>query len=220
METVLKIISGLCWSLVYIEIIRLGFKYKTYGMPLFALALNFAWEFVYGFVFPSSDTTQKIVNIVWFGLDFLIVITFFRYGFQLFAKGFKKWQFISWALLIFALGFLFQFLFNAQFPLSKHGEAFSAFLQNVIMSALFIGMLFQRSTTKGQSLFIAINKCLGTLAPTILVLTKAVQSSESFELPNWNWFIVVLGMFCFLFDVFYIFLLAQRKRTAQTAIER
>ena len=39
---ILVSISGICWSIVYIECIRTGFKQKTYCMPLFALALNFA----------------------------------------------------------------------------------------------------------------------------------------------------------------------------------
>jgi hypothetical protein len=44
MELFLILLSGLCWSIVYIQVIRKGFKDKTYGMPLFALSLNVAWE--------------------------------------------------------------------------------------------------------------------------------------------------------------------------------
>ena len=219
MHEVYGIISGICWSLVYIEIIRLGFKYKTYGMPLFALALNFAWEFLYGFIVPNSHHSQKIINIVWFSLDSLIVITFFMHGFKLFAKGFKKWQFYSWGIFIFALGFIFQFIFHKQFSGDDHaGEGFSAFLQNLIMSALFIGMLFQRANTKGQSLSIAILKCIGTLAATLMVSTK-LEPRASFELPNWDWFLIVLGAFCFLFDAMYIILLAKRQKEERLALK-
>ena len=38
--TILVLISGISWTVVYIEMIRRGFMDKTYGMPLFALALN------------------------------------------------------------------------------------------------------------------------------------------------------------------------------------
>ena len=41
---VLAGISGICWTIVYIECIRLGFRQKTYAMPFWALALNIAWE--------------------------------------------------------------------------------------------------------------------------------------------------------------------------------
>ncbi len=33
----LIVISGICWSIVYVDSIRIGFKQKTYAMPLFAL---------------------------------------------------------------------------------------------------------------------------------------------------------------------------------------
>ena len=44
---ILIITSGICWSSVYIDSIRTGFKQKTYCMPLFALGLNIAWEGIY-----------------------------------------------------------------------------------------------------------------------------------------------------------------------------
>lgn len=40
MEMFLTLISGIGWIIVYEECIRLGFKEKTYAMPLFALGLN------------------------------------------------------------------------------------------------------------------------------------------------------------------------------------
>ena len=40
-------ISGICWTIVYIELIRKGIKDKACGMPIFALGLNIVWEFLY-----------------------------------------------------------------------------------------------------------------------------------------------------------------------------
>jgi hypothetical protein len=48
MELFLTVASGLAWTIVYIEAIRLGFKYKTYAMPVAALGLNIGWETIYG----------------------------------------------------------------------------------------------------------------------------------------------------------------------------
>ncbi|HLQ40680.1 MAG TPA: hypothetical protein VK118_06930 [Tetragenococcus sp.] len=47
MQLFLMLLSGVCWSIVYVELIRKGFKDKTYDMPVFVLGLNFAWETVY-----------------------------------------------------------------------------------------------------------------------------------------------------------------------------
>jgi len=61
--TILTLISGIGWSVVYLGLINRGFKDKTYGMPLFALAFNIAWEFMYAFVVNFGFNLQKAVNI-------------------------------------------------------------------------------------------------------------------------------------------------------------
>ncbi len=50
----LTIISGLCWTLVYLLIIYRSIKDKTYGMPFWALAFNISWEFIFSVVFAST----------------------------------------------------------------------------------------------------------------------------------------------------------------------
>ena len=50
METtgnILVAISGIAWTIVYLELIRTGFRQKACGMPLFVLTLNLAWEVIY-----------------------------------------------------------------------------------------------------------------------------------------------------------------------------
>ena len=47
MEAFLTAISGLAWTIVYIDAIRIGFRQKTYAIPMAALGLNFAWESTY-----------------------------------------------------------------------------------------------------------------------------------------------------------------------------
>lgn len=37
MEIFLTLVSGIAWTIVYIELIRKGFKDKTCAMPLYAL---------------------------------------------------------------------------------------------------------------------------------------------------------------------------------------
>lgn len=83
------------------------------------------------------------------------------------------------------------------------GARYSAFLQNLLMSVLFINMLVQRKSSEGQSMLIAVGKWLGTLAPTILfglLGTGGVKPSS---------LILALGIFCSIFDLIYIWLLAK-----------
>ena len=59
----LTVISGVCWTMVYVEGIRLGFREKSYAIPFYALAFNIAWELlhsVYGF--REGVSAQTIFN--------------------------------------------------------------------------------------------------------------------------------------------------------------
>ena len=47
MDLFLTGLSGLAWTMVYIAAIRVGFRDKTYAMPMAALGLNIAWEWIY-----------------------------------------------------------------------------------------------------------------------------------------------------------------------------
>ncbi|HEY5500264.1 MAG TPA: hypothetical protein VIK20_07775, partial [Bacteroidales bacterium] len=71
----------------------------------------------------------------------------------------------------------------------------------------FIAMYAQRHGSEGQSLNIAINKFIGTLAPTILV---GVIGLEAFGRPNY--FILVIGIATAVFDLIYIGLLMNKYK--------
>ena len=68
-----------------------------------------------------------------------------------------------------------------------------------MMSILFIGMLVRRDNIHGQSMYIAIFKWLGTLAPTIQMYFQTGSN-----------LILILGIGCFVYDVIYIRMLYQK----------
>ncbi|MBF2482651.1 hypothetical protein IA817_15315, partial [Listeria seeligeri] len=80
MTLFLTLLSGIAWTIVYIELIRNGIKYKTYAMPLFALSLNFAWEVIYSVndlvINSNSVGVQGLVNLIWACFDLIIVYTY------------------------------------------------------------------------------------------------------------------------------------------------
>ena len=196
MTLFLTLLSGIAWTIVYIQCIRIGYKQKTYCMPLFALALNIAWEGIYSFLdLQSKVTVQTIANIVWFFFDIAIVISYFKFGKKDFPQNGKKY-FIPFSILTFASCFLIQLAFYWEFG-HRYGARYSAFLQNVIMSILFVVFLFQRGEKRGQDITIAIAKWIGTLAPAILM--GIIQ--------EYNVFILVCGLLCSIFDILYIIFL-------------
>jgi hypothetical protein len=190
----LTLVSGISWTVVYLDIINRGFRDRTYGMPLFALAFNIAWEFIFGFLVGDGIGIQRIVNVTWFVLDAIIVVTYFRYGRREYPATVQRW-FIPWSVTAFVVAFVILFATNLEFP-DFWGARYSAFAQNLLMSILFIAMLVGRNGVRGQSMFIAIFKWLGTLAPTIQVFGQTGSR-----------LILVLGVAIFVYDVIYIAML-------------
>lgn len=214
---ILTLISGVAWTIVYLSLIQTGFKNKTYGMPLFALALNLAWEAIYTVYGINSDTgnIQTWVNLVWCMFDIAILYSYLKYGREDFEKYAEGKFFVPWTVLIFTMAFILQYAFLVSFPKASGpglenclyfvnpylGCWYSAFLQNLIMSILFINMLAIRKSSKGQSLTIGVSKWIGTLAPTITF-------GYLFE----NHLILTLGIFCSVFDLLYIWMLMQYRK--------
>jgi hypothetical protein len=206
-KTLLTLISGLCWTIVYIEGIRLGFRDRTYAIPFFALALNFSWELLYtvlGLRTNPADV-QTVINGIWLLFDIGILYTYLKFGRKYFPVSLPQSWFFPWSILGLVMAFFVEYSFAKEFGQFK-GGSYAAFLQNLLMSVLFITMLAQRGSTAGQSLLLAVSKWIGTLAPTIVF---GVMGTRTFNGPSI--LILVTGMFCSVFDVIYIVLVWRRR---------
>lgn len=158
MSTALAVGSGLCWTLAYLLVIRIGLRERTYGMPLVAFAANISWEFIYSFVHPSNGV-QHDINIVWFLLDCGIGYTVVRFGPSEFPY-LPRSVFYGCLVALLALAYPAVYLFGTQFDAGD--GVFSAFAMNLMMSALFIAMFTARPAGHGQSVGIATAKLAGT----------------------------------------------------------
>lgn len=207
----LVVLSGLCWTIVYLELIRKGFKDKTYGMPLFALGLNFAWEVLYSidglFINKAFIPAQNVANVVWAVFDIAILVTYFMYGKKYYPERAKKY-FVSYSIVAILSSVAMQLAFYLHIDNVIIASQYSAFAQNAAMSVLFLVMLFQREDTKGQSMIIAVAKMIGTLAPTIL----------GGFIESFNIYIILMGGVTLVFDIVYIVLLYKRKKEEKTLL--
>ena len=224
-KLIFTVLSGLCWTIVYIEGIRIGFRDKSYAIPFYALALNFAWELLYTiFGFRHNGVTaQNVFNAVWLTFDIGILYTYFKFGQKYFSRRLPadpsadansagKSAFIAWSVLGLGTAVAVEYAFLKEFGVAK-GAGYSAFLQNLLMSVLFIAMLTGRGSREGQSLSIAINKWIGTLAPTVLY---GLIGEGGF--PHGSFLILVAGILCTVFDLIYLrMLFVIRARPAGVA---
>lgn len=198
MALFLTLLSGISWMIVYEECIRIGIRQKTYCMPLWALALNLAWESSHSILgFTNGDySAQTIVNGLWCLLDIVILYTYFKYGREEFGKH-SKAEFYAWSIGAVIAGYLIQWGFVLDFG-RVPAMQYSAYIQNLIMSILFIGMLEKRQSAKGQSMLLAVAKWIGTLAPLGIV-------SMNYGTDAFQTLIIILGILCSVFDLVYIY---------------
>jgi hypothetical protein len=194
-------LSGLAWTVVYIEAIRVGLAQRTYAIPVAALALNIAWESIYSvWGLATEPGLQAAINLVWALADLAIIYTFVRFGRAEFPSFVTTGMFVCAGVGLLVTAYVVQWAFVVEFGFSQ-GARYSAFLQNLLMSGLFIAMFLARRGPRGQSMTIAVAKWIGTAAPTVV-----------FGVHEGSAFIVMVGALCFLLDVAYIALLAWARR--------
>lgn len=203
LEITLLSISGLCWTIAYLDIIRLSFRDRTTGMPAAALMLNVTWEVMQVVnLLDRSFSLYYAVTILWLILDIGILAAFLRFGRLEQTQGWQQDRFLFWSFSLLLFCFLFQWSTVVEFGIVD-GTRHSALLQNAIMSVAFIPFLLDRGSdgraARGQSLLIAVTKGIGTLAAGILIV---FLSGSVFHLS--------LVMVCAFADTAYTVLLWKR----------
>lgn len=194
--------TGFFWTATYLLIIRQSIRDHTYGMPMVALCANIAWEFIFSFILPSPSI-QRIVNIVWFSLDVGILICFLRYGPGEFASLSKR-VFYAVFCVTLATSFCAVLLITLEF---HDAGTYSAFGQNLMMSILFITMLYSRRSLRGQSIMIALCKLLGSALASLAFFLYTAISHHSVLLP-------FLYISTFIYDLIYVRLIYRQQRLA------
>lgn len=209
--------SGIAWTITYVALVYRGFKDRSYGMPLAALALNFAWEITYSLIYPphSMGTAAVVINTLWMICDAGIVATFFLYGTKYFERHYQlsKAEFYVLSIVGFVASFAIMIkggtFFKDFVPYFKgdtfESAKFIAFIQNAVMSILFVAMYYQRRTSEGQSFTIAWSKWLGT-SMTVGLSYLGVEHAD-----NWH-FVGIFVAICFVFDLWYMALIYRQLR--------
>ncbi len=193
--------GGLFWTLTYILIIRNGFKDKTYSMPLFVLCTNISWEFIFSVIQPNP-VPQIYINYSWLLLDVFILVQFLKFGKHEFPTLSNK-QFYTVFLLALATGFGLTLAITYEF--NDLEGTYAAFGSNLVMSILFIEMLFRRGDLRGQSIYIALFKMLGTGFISLYYYLYKPIAQDSVLLP-------FLFISIFVYDFVYVGMIYQKYR--------
>jgi hypothetical protein len=199
-----SVLSGLGWATAYILIIRRGFLEKTYGVPLAAFAVNLSWEFVFSFLIhpPNPDAWAWIwtaINLAWLALDVVILAQVLKYGPR------EDWPSRAFFYGVVAIALIsgISFVLSMTYQFKDWEGQWSSFTDNLMMSVLFIVMLSRRGI-RGQSVYIALCKLVGTLAVGVIYLNNDLTSPL-------QWYLSLSALF---FDGLYAVLLYRQIRAA------
>lgn len=193
------LISGFGWGIAYVDIVNRGFRDKTYGMPLFALALNISWEFLVGFVINTENNIYRWISGLWCVMDLFILYTYFRFGRRYFPAALAGY-FVPWSLAAFVTGAIA--MTAIIIPIGTwFGTLLTAWPMTLIMSISFVAMLHHRDGVEGQSLYIAISKFVGSLGAAYVLWRIGTVS-----------FLLPFAALVILYDVLYIGLLYKTFR--------
>ena len=204
---VFGLLSGIFWTIAYVCVIWQSFRDRTYAMPFAAMVMNIIWEFLFTFVYRSvGGLMQEIINLVWFALDIVIVYTYLRFWRADYPKNMRE----SWFWPMFVLAFLLvapMLVATVSVFGRDDGSVYTAFGDNLIMSLLFLTMLMRRQSRRGQSMWIAWTKLLGTATASI--------SQYLYDPHNALWIAMYIEIFAL--DLLYAVLLARAPKYAPDA---
>ncbi len=192
------------WAVVYLLLIRNFLRDQFIEMPIVAAASNFAWEFLWAFVFVTD--MGRLMNWgykLWFFLDVFIFAAVLRYGMdQVHIPRFKKAYLPLMIAILLAFGAGYYF-FTAEGYDTPTGLT-SGMLANVVISGLYPFMMLRRPSLKGISTSIAWLKMIGTGLITVFTF-MFFPAGEA-------WFIKTMGLTVLVLDLYYIYLLQDRRK--------
>ncbi|MDJ0707625.1 MAG: hypothetical protein QNJ46_30480 [Leptolyngbyaceae cyanobacterium MO_188.B28] len=205
----------LLWIIAYVLIFFKAKQDRTYGLPLIAICLNFAWEALAAFILPNPVDLWQWFARIWFGLDLFLVWQLIKYGREEMDIPEVRQHFLKIVASIFIASIVAEYTFVMTY-FDRLGIV-TAFFSNLVMSALFIPFFFaRRHDRRGLSLPAAWCKMLGTLCISIACyyLVPAIDP----ELPTVA-FLVFSCSGVFLLDCIYIALLMFVKPASEEALE-
>lgn len=190
------------WVIAYYFILKQIRQYKFVEMPLLIGPANYAWEFVWSFLYKGDlgEPFQWGCR-AWFFMDTFINFYIIKYGKSQIETAVAKRNFyllyafslISWFFIVWTMG---------ETGDDNQLGVVSALLINVAMSILYIMQLVAHPDRRGKgiSMRVAIFKMIGT----------GVISVAS----SWHWndgFLNTLGVLSFILDVAYLYMFVNYK---------
>lgn len=196
------------WVIVYILYVRHIFRHKMIGMPVFAAASNFGWEFVWGFVQPYTDMGTLFLwgYRAWFLIDIIIFYGLIRHGAgQVSIPSVKKYfqPLIVFTAVCWALLYYFFKIQGFDTPIGAN----SAYIAQILISILYLLLILRHHKLVWSSYAITWLRSLGTGFISVFMVM---------QYPD-NYFLLTLCALSAVIDGVYI-VVFHRRMTVDHAI--
>lgn len=152
--------AGVFWLLTYVAIIWRGFKDRLLAIPMVALSANISWEAIFSFFYMPPVQLIHYSSIAWFCFNLIIAGQCLIYGVNDTQTKFTKNNFH--VIFLVAIAVSFSIIYRIVYDFNDIKGAYSGYGINLIMSILFVERLIRRDDIRGESIYIAIFKFLGT----------------------------------------------------------
>jgi hypothetical protein len=210
-------VGGLLWVVAYVAVLINVRKNKFVQIPAAAVVANISWEWLWGFFF-MPDLGMAIVwgYRAWAILDVFIVIWLFRYGAKQLLTTTGK-QYLPYAI-VFGLASWFTslwFFIAEGYDMSM--GATSAYIINVMMSAVYIVLIVKHPEIRRFSFTVAWTKGLGTALISVFMFIAPMTRYGAPDVPADRTFLLVLCVITFILDVIFVAGFWMRIRSVEPA---
>lgn len=204
------------WTIAYVLLIKQAHQQRVNTLPMLAICLNFTWEVMAVFVLPNPSKAWTVLEWSWVVIDLGLLALLWRDGRQSLRIPALRPYFHLLLPVVLVLCFVGQLTFVLTF-----GDLLGfidAFVINLIMSALFVAMYFQRQPDGvGLNYAAAWLKLIGTACTSIqcAALLPVIRP----DIPSWG-FLYFLYLLIFALDAIYVVLLHNARRSALSNVTK
>ncbi len=200
-EMVLFVVGCYLWVVAYAVIMRNIWKYGSIEMPTVAGTGNFAWEFVWSWVYMTDMGSVCVIAYrAWFFLDIFIFGALLKYGKKDTELPALKKNFTLYAIVITIIYGVIYVAFKETGYETSIG-AVTAFLLNAVISVSYVFDYTKFADTIYYSPWVAWLKAIGTGTNSIFMFL---------HYPD-NHLIHLACVIIAIFDAWYIFLITRDR---------
>jgi hypothetical protein len=177
-------VGGIGYTICYVLMTRQSVRDRTYAMPLFSLAFNFAWEIVFA-LFVAEEIRERVIFTIWMVIDVGLVYAVIAYGANewkhapVVGRNIGKIIMIMLAWWCVALYSVSMWWINPAAPVNpKDGKFYrgvagidvdelgywTALVAQVFLSVMSLAQIVVRGNSRGSSYGIWVTRFVGSVA--------------------------------------------------------